>query len=81
MTLKRSSADKKVTCDPEASGPNRTDTSSLGAGKPKLSDDDCEQLGVTYKDEIFTIVDSACYKIVRTWTIIDIYNAGNKKVS
>jgi hypothetical protein len=65
-------ADKKVTCD----FLNRTDTSELGAGKPKLSDDDCEQLGVTYKDEIFTVVDSACYKIVRTWTIIDwcLYN-------
>jgi hypothetical protein len=70
-------ADKKVTCD----FLNRTDTSALGAGKPILSDDDCEQLGVTYKDEIFTIVDSACYKIVRTWTIIDwcIYNANQSK--
>ena len=56
-------ADKKVTCD-RSFRTNRTDTSALGAGKPILSDDDCEQLGVTYKDEIFTMVDSACYKIV-----------------
>ena len=59
--------DKTVTCD----FLNRTDTSTRGAGKPSISDDDCEQIGVTYKDEIFTIVDSACYKIVRTWTLID----------
>ena len=54
-------ADKKVTCDFLIDRYQCT-----WSRQNKLSDDDCEQLGVTYKDEIFTIVDSACYKIVRT---------------
>jgi hypothetical protein len=59
--------DTVVTCD----FLNRTDTSARGAGSPKIYDDECEQIGLNYKDEIFTVVDSACYKIVRTWTLID----------
>jgi hypothetical protein len=59
--------DKVVTCDFF----HRTDTSFRGAGAPIISDDECEQIGVQYKDEVFTIEDSACYKIVRTWTLID----------
>ncbi|MBK7609223.1 MAG: hypothetical protein IPI18_19490 [Saprospiraceae bacterium] len=61
--------DKVVTCDPEGSGLNRTDTGH--AGVPIIKDDECEQIGVRYSDEIFTVEDSACYKIVRTWTLID----------
>ncbi|MEP7321531.1 MAG: hypothetical protein ABI761_06415 [Saprospiraceae bacterium] len=69
--------DTTMTCD----FLNRTDTSVIGAGSPKIFDDECEQIGLNYKDEIFTIVvgaeggnplgNSACYKIVRTWTLID----------
>jgi len=40
-------------------------------GKPVLLDDECELLGVIYSDEIFDIVPEACYKIVRTWRLID----------
>jgi hypothetical protein len=61
--------DKVVTCDPDGSGLNRTDTGH--AGVPIIKDDECEQIGVRYSDEIFTVEDSACYKIVRTWTLID----------
>ena len=63
---------------------NRTDTTTRGAGAPIISDDECEQIGVQYKDEIFIIEagaeggspeqglgNSACYKIVRTWTLVD----------
>jgi|GEM_PF-273619 len=32
---------------------------------------DCELLGVSFEDEIFTVVPDACYKIERTWTIIN----------
>jgi len=62
--------DKVVECD----FLNTTDPKD--AGEPIISDDECEQVGVQYKDEIFTVEDSACYKIVRTWTLIDwcIYN-------
>ncbi|MBK9928620.1 MAG: CHRD domain-containing protein [Saprospiraceae bacterium] len=59
--------DKVVTCD----FLNKTDTSTAGAGAPIISDDECEQVGVRYADEIFTVEDGACYKIVRTWTLVD----------
>ncbi|MEQ1747622.1 MAG: T9SS type A sorting domain-containing protein, partial [Saprospiraceae bacterium] len=32
---------------------------------------DCEMLGVSHVDQIFTVVPDACYKIERTWTIIN----------
>jgi len=34
-------------------------------------DQDCELLGVSYEDQLFTVVDTGCYKIERTWTIIN----------
>ena len=59
-------ADKEVVC---ISGTeNQTDTSLTG--KPIISDDECEQVGVRYEDEIST-ADDSCYKIIRTWTLID----------
>lgn len=41
------------------------------AGRPIISDDECEQIGISFKDEVFTIVEDACLKVVRTWTIIN----------
>ncbi|MBK6481489.1 MAG: hypothetical protein IPF93_25360 [Saprospiraceae bacterium] len=38
--------DKVVTCDPDGSGLNRTDTGH--AGVPIIKDDECEQIGVRY---------------------------------
>lgn len=32
---------------------------------------DCELVGVSSVDEIFDVVPDACYKIVRTWTVVD----------
>ncbi len=40
-------------------------------GRPVVTDDECEQIGMSYSDETFTIVEDACLKIIRTWTIID----------
>ena len=40
-------------------------------GQPSFYGEDCELLGVSYDDVIFTIVPDACYKIERTWTIIN----------
>lgn len=40
-------------------------------GKPIFSDTECEQIEVSYKDEIFDIVPDACYKILRTWRLTD----------
>ena len=42
-----------------------------GAGYPVIHDDDCELIGIHYEDQRFDIIDEACYKILRTWTIID----------
>lgn len=32
---------------------------------------DCEMVGLSYEDRVFTVVPDACYKIERTWTVID----------
>ena len=38
---------------------------------PEIHDDECELIGISYEDEVFEISTEACYKILRTWTIID----------
>ncbi|MEZ4965899.1 MAG: HYR domain-containing protein [Saprospiraceae bacterium] len=40
-------------------------------GEPSFFGKDCELLGVSFEDEIFTVVPDACYKIERTWTVIN----------
>ncbi|MBK8557079.1 MAG: hypothetical protein IPL65_15485 [Lewinellaceae bacterium] len=40
-------------------------------GEPTFFGEDCELLGVSYEDELFTVVPDACFKIERTWTIIN----------
>ncbi|MBK8968297.1 MAG: hypothetical protein IPM36_16850 [Lewinellaceae bacterium] len=40
-------------------------------GEPEFNGEDCELLGVSFEDEIFTVVPDACFKIERTWTIIN----------
>ncbi len=46
-------------------------------GRPVVEDDDCELIGINYVDERFEITEEGCYKILRTWTIIDwcVYDA------
>ncbi len=39
--------------------------------RPTFLDNECTQVGITYKDHVFEIQDSACYKILREWKIID----------
>jgi hypothetical protein len=39
--------------------------------EPRFFGEDCELLGFTYEDEIFDVVPDACFKIERTWTIIN----------
>ncbi|MFN0217113.1 MAG: hypothetical protein ACKVT2_22885 [Saprospiraceae bacterium] len=55
-------------------------TSCNGAnlfGEPIFFGEDCELLGVSFQDQVFTVVPDACFKIERTWTIINwcTYNA------
>ena len=38
---------------------------------PILSTGVCESVAVSKKDDIFNFVDGVCYKILRTWTVID----------
>ncbi len=40
-------------------------------GEPKFFGEDCELLGVSFQDQVYTVVPDACYKIERTWTIIN----------
>ncbi len=40
-------------------------------GEPTFFGEDCELLGVSFEDEVFTVVPDACFKIERSWTIIN----------
>ncbi|MBK9335867.1 MAG: hypothetical protein IPM98_04525 [Lewinellaceae bacterium] len=40
-------------------------------GQPTFFGENCELLGVSHEDEVFTVVPDACYKIERTWTVIN----------
>jgi len=38
---------------------------------PVITEDFCDNVGVTFKDQVFNFVQNACFKIVRTWYVID----------
>ena len=38
-------------------------------GEPIILDDDCELVSIGHEDQILTLADDACYKIIRSWTI------------
>ncbi|MBK9335078.1 MAG: T9SS type A sorting domain-containing protein [Lewinellaceae bacterium] len=40
-------------------------------GQPTFFGENCELLGVSHEDEVFTVVPDACFKIERTWTVIN----------
>ncbi len=40
-------------------------------GQPEFYGENCELLGVSYSDELFTVVPDACYKLERTWKVIN----------
>lgn len=42
-----------------------------GENYPKIFDDECEHIGISFSDQRFDIVADACYKIIRTWKVID----------
>ncbi len=42
-----------------------------GRQRPEFDEDTCDLVAVTYEDEYLPVVDSACYKILRYWTVID----------
>ena len=40
-------------------------------GEPEIFFETCELVAVSYVDEVFNTVPDACYKILRTWTVIN----------
>jgi hypothetical protein len=40
-------------------------------GEPTLHYEDCELIGLSYEDEVFTVVPEGCYRIDRHWKIIN----------
>ncbi|MCB9309919.1 MAG: DUF11 domain-containing protein [Lewinellaceae bacterium] len=40
-------------------------------GYPIITQSDCGLAAASYKDEVFNFVTGACFKILRTWTVID----------
>ena len=53
--------------DPESLLPANT------GGFPLLDEDSCDQVGSDYDDKVFTMIngENACFKIIRTWEVID----------
>jgi len=47
------------------------DTDPESTGEPILNDDFCSLVAFTYEDQVFTLVEDACYKILRNWTVLD----------
>ena len=46
--------------------------------RPTIFNESCELVAVSYSDEVFTIVPDVCYKITRTWTVINWCIVGNE---
>jgi hypothetical protein len=46
-------------------------TSVPDFGEPAIFSETCELVGVSYHDQVYTVVPDACYKIERTWTLIN----------
>ncbi len=40
-------------------------------GEPVIHYEDCELIGISYEDDVFTVVPEGCYRIDRNWKIIN----------
>lgn len=60
-------------CDYIAVGCAGNETSPQFTGRPEIIIEDahCGMIADTFYDEVFTIVDDACFKILRHWSVID----------
>jgi subtilisin-like proprotein convertase family protein len=58
-------------CDVELTDCNATTTPNVTGRPTILNDDNCSLVAVGYVDEVFEVVPDACFKILRTWTIVD----------
>jgi hypothetical protein len=60
--------DRELDCD--ENGEYSTDPDATG--EPEIDNNDaCSQIAVRYDDELFEVVPDACFKILRTWTVLD----------
>lgn len=58
-------------CDADLSDCNASIDPNV-TGRPVISNEDnCSLVAVKYDDEIFDVVPNACFKVLRTWTILD----------
>ena len=39
--------------------------------RPVITEDECDLVGINYEDQLFPFVDGACFKILRTWRVIE----------
>lgn len=66
---------------PACTQPSDLDPSDLPTGynAPTYVNKDCEQPAVNVSDQFFQVAPPACFKIIRTWTVIDwcVYNPEN----
>jgi subtilisin-like proprotein convertase family protein/uncharacterized protein YrzB (UPF0473 family) len=52
-------------------GPHPDDLPTIN-GWPRFdNEDNCSLVAATYEDQVFQFVDSACWKVLRTWSVID----------
>lgn len=49
----------------------KIDTDTSQTGVPEFTNVDCAHPAVTFEDQVFTQVPDACFKIERTWTVVD----------
>ncbi len=66
-------ANLTLTCDSNNTDGSQTDPTEEAAGYPYLigTDDDCANLFIGHNDKILYDDPEACFKIVRTWKVID----------
>jgi hypothetical protein len=46
-------------------------TSAPDFGEPSIFSETCELVGVSFEDEVYNVVADACYKITRSWVVIN----------
>jgi hypothetical protein len=44
---------------------------NMDFGMPKIFNENCELIAISHTDKVFTLVPDACFKIIRTWEIIN----------
>lgn len=66
--------DRTVTCTTTGGGgfQGSIDPEDLpGNNTPNINGEDCELIAVDYDDQVLTISGDACFKVLRTWTVIN----------